>query len=81
MRNTFLRIYTGPEDDEIVSESAEPVPIVKIPLGELVHVLADAVRTNRRWLEDFQDDTVTISEDLYEVLLAYRHLRSAAGER
>jgi len=38
-------------------------------------LLADAVRSERTWLRDFHDDEITISMDLYEVILAYQHYR------
>ena len=41
----------------------------------LACLLADAVRNQRTWLTDFDDDPVTISTDLYEVILAYQHYR------
>lgn len=73
-----LRIYYGPHDD--ISESALPATVpmqqsVTVPLGEVLPLLADAVRSRRTWLEDFEDDQITISSDLYEVLLAYQHFR------
>jgi len=37
--------------------------------------LMDAVHSGRTWLRDFEDDEVTISTDLYEVILAYQHFR------
>jgi hypothetical protein len=37
--------------------------------------LAEAVRSQRTWLADFANDEVTISADLYEVLMAYQHFR------
>jgi hypothetical protein len=48
---------------------------VTVRLGEIAELLADAVRSDRTWLYDFQDDEVAISADLYEVLEAYRLLR------
>jgi hypothetical protein len=33
------------------------------------------VRNERTWLRDFEDDQITISTDLYEVILAYQHYR------
>jgi hypothetical protein len=33
------------------------------------------MRSQRTWLRDFADDEITISTDLYEVLLAYQHYR------
>ena len=48
---------------------------VSLSLGEVLPLLADAVASNRTWLTDFEDDSVTISADLYDVLQAYRHFR------
>jgi hypothetical protein len=36
-------------------------------------LLADAVNSRRTWLMDFSNDEITISADLYEVILAYQH--------
>ena len=46
-----------------------------VPLMDVLPLLADAVQSERTWLRDFADDEVTISTDLYEVLLAYQHYR------
>jgi hypothetical protein len=46
-----------------------------LPLGEVLHLLVDAVNSGRTWLPDFEEDNITISTDLYEVLLAYEHYR------
>lgn len=73
-----LRIYTGPE---MIPQStallAEPTDSsrVRVSLGEILPLLADAVESNRTWLSDFADDEVTISSDLNDVLQAYRHFR------
>ena len=48
---------------------------VTVPLGEVFSWLVDALRNGRTWLSDFEDDEVTISSDLYEVILAYQHYR------
>ena len=34
---------------------------------------ADAVNSRRTWLSDFAHDEITITTDLYEVILAYQH--------
>jgi hypothetical protein len=49
-----------------------------VALGEVLPALADAVRSRRAWVKDFEDDKITLSADLYEVLLAYRQMRPAA---
>ncbi len=48
---------------------------VKVRLSDIAPLLADAVRSDRTWLYDFQDDEITLSTDLYEVMLAYRYYR------
>lgn len=53
-------------------------PTVTMSFGELTEVLRDAHRSGRSWLDDFSEDDVQISEDLYEVLTAYRRLRPGA---
>jgi hypothetical protein len=75
MRN--LRIYTGPEQGaaglSVVSAPREGT--VRITLGEVLPLLADAVASNRTWLSDFAADEIEITSDLHEVLQAYRHFR------
>ena len=72
-----LKVYTGPDaDTSAVSllEATDPNS-VKVTLGEILPLLADAVASNRTWLNDFAQDEVTVSSDLYDVLQAYRHFR------
>lgn len=74
MAQSHLRVYYGPSTDT----STRPVPskdTVSVSLGEILPLLADAVRSERTWLRDFEEDEVTISTDLYEVILAYQHFR------
>ncbi|TWT80667.1 hypothetical protein CA13_21130 [Planctomycetes bacterium CA13] len=52
-----------------------PAKTVSVSLKEFVPLIMDAAKTNRNWLEDFATDDVRIDADLYEVLLAYHHLR------
>jgi hypothetical protein len=73
-----LRIYTGPETiPQSTALLAEPTDTnrVRVTLGEILPLLADAVESNRTWLSDFADDEVTISSDLNDVLQTYRHFR------
>ena len=74
MDQSQLRVYHGPHDDTVTA--VPPLPgTVRVPLGQIFPLLADAVSSNRTWLQDFSDDEVTISSDLYEVILAYQHFR------
>ena len=78
MARPHLRIYYGPETTTPASSASshsESPDQVTIPLGDVFPLLADAVRSERTWLRDFANDEITISSDLYEVLLAYQHYR------
>ena len=76
MRTTPLRVYYGPPDDGAAVNTQNPArETTTVPLGEIVPLLADAVQSQRTWLRDFEDDDITISMDLYEVILAYQHYR------
>ena len=69
-----LKLYTGNHD----SSTAVSEPEVSMTLGEISEILADAVRTKRAWLNDFEDDRLQLSADLYEVLSAYWNMRRGA---
>jgi hypothetical protein len=79
MAQPRLHIYLGPQE----RRASRPVPTttesqrdrVTVPLGDIFPLLGEAVRSERTWLQDFADDEVTISTDLYEVILAYQHYR------
>lgn len=77
MARSELRIYYGPEQENVATatETASGRRCVTLPMGELLPLLADAVNSRRTWLCDFDGDPITISSDLYEVLLAYQHYR------
>lgn len=76
MNSCHLRIYSGPEEmttSTVAKDSHRHQ--VTVPLMEVLPLLADAVNAERTWLRDFSDDEISISMDLYEVLLAYQHYR------
>lgn len=68
-----LRVYPRYADDEV----AQPAT-VRVRLGDLFPLLAQAHRNNHLWLGDFEDDEVVVTEDLYDVLRAYRAYRPSA---
>jgi hypothetical protein len=55
-----------------------PEPAVRVSLGDLLPLVAIAHRHNYVWLKDFLDDEVAITEDLYQVLRAFRANRPSA---
>jgi len=70
-----LRVYRSPED----SPSASTAPsTVRIRLEDLLPLVALAQKQNFVWLQDFLDDEVVVTEDLYEVLQAFRSYRPSA---
>jgi hypothetical protein len=76
MSSSHLRVYYGPQEESTATKA--PVTrqdTVSVPLMEVLPLLADAVESRRTWLRDFADDEISISMDLYEVLLAYQHYR------
>ena len=77
MRSSHLRVYYGPQEESAtVALGADKArDSISVPLMEVLPLLADAVRSDRTWLNDFADDEINISMDLYEVLLAYQHYR------
>lgn len=69
-----LRVYPLPR--ETATEGQEPT--VRVSLGDLLPLVALAHRHNYLWLQDFLDDEVSITSDLYEVLRAFRCNRPSA---
>jgi hypothetical protein len=77
MPATHLKLYRGPEEapGAKAAKTTSGKACVTMPLGEVLPLLADAVNSRRTWLGDFEDDDITVSADLYEVLLAYQYYR------
>jgi hypothetical protein len=70
-----LRVY--PLSKETATAPAQE-PSVRVSLGDLLPLVALAHRHNYLWLQDFLDDEVGITPDLYEVLRAFRCTRPSA---
>ena len=69
-----LRLFTG----EGLEGSSATDNQVSVRFGEITRALADAVRWDRTWLHDFEDDQVSVSSDLYEVISHFTRLRPSA---
>ena len=64
-----LRLYPA----SLESECDEPQdPSIRIRLSDLLPLLTLAKKNNYLWLQDFLDDEVTVTSDLYDVLRAFR---------
>jgi hypothetical protein len=70
-----LRVY--PLSKETI-EAEGQAPSVRVSLGDLLPLVALAHRHNYLWLQDFLEDEVAITSDLYEVLRAFRCTRPPA---
>lgn len=78
MSRVPLRVYYGPQEEPAgmnVAEAKDTRQTVTVTLGEVIPLLADAIASDRTWLRDFENDEMTISMDLYEVILAYQFYR------
>ena len=75
MPQNRLRVYYGPEEATAAPATIPMRDSVRLTLGEVLPLLAEAARSQRAWVDDFADDEITISSDLHEVLLAYQHFR------
>ena len=63
-----LRVYSpviDAEDDEMHD------PTIRIRLADLLPLLAFAKKNNYLWLQDFLDDEVSVTSDLYDVLRSF----------
>ena len=63
-----LRVYTGPDLSQpnvaVLEQPAENR--IRIPLGQVLPLLAEAVASNRTWLTDFKDDVGTFEVEGFE---------------
>jgi hypothetical protein len=67
-----LRLYSAAHDSTL--ESAQD-PSVRVRLADLLPLLAIAKKNNYLWLQDFLDDEVTVTSDLYDVLRSFVAVR------
>ncbi len=70
-----LRVYPTPSPEP--DPETQP-PSIHVRLGDLLPLIALAHRQNYLWLQDFLDDEVAVTADLYEVLRAFRCCRPSA---
>jgi hypothetical protein len=70
-----LRLYPS-STDESRDESTRPT--IRVRFGDLLPLVALAQKKNYLWLQDFQDDEVRVTSDLYEILRAFRSYRPSA---
>lgn len=97
MSPRHLRIVGSHDSPQIPSQDTEPPcqeaelsetnwselepDSVRVSAGETLGLLLHAARTNRTWLQDFADETIEISRDMYEVLLIYKRVAGQENSR
>jgi len=70
-----LRVYPHTFEGDSCESQA---PSVRVRLGDLLPLLSLAKRNNYLWLEDFIEDEVRVTPDLYDVLRAFNSYRPSA---
>jgi hypothetical protein len=70
---THLRVFPDSRATDLREERQEPA--IHVSLGDLLPLLAVARRYHYAWLQDFLDDEVAITPDLYDVLCAFTNQR------
>ncbi len=68
-----LRVFPGSLQGTYPNERQEPS--IRISVGDLLPLLTLAKRHNYLWLQDFLEDEVSITPDLYDVLRAFNAYR------
>jgi len=69
-----LRVYNPAEEAAPERDEAR----ISVRLAELLPLVALAHRNNYIWLQDFLDDQVMVTPDLFEVMHAFRCTRPSA---
>ena len=81
-KKDFSPKSTAMNRKNVLAVHADPTvgagPRVSVRLGDLLPLLMAASQENRMWIDDFNDDLMEVSQDLYEVALAYGSMRRAA---
>ena len=72
-----MRLFPGSDEDVDGMDLASSSPTVRIRLRDLLPLVAMAQKNHFIWLKDFLDDEIRISDDLHDVLMAFRSTRPA----
>ncbi len=79
MAQPRLRIFCETQESDTEVLPLHHPDQVTVRLCEVFPLLADAVQSKRTWLEDFGDDEISISSDLYDVIISYQHFRQPSA--
>ena len=71
-----LRVYPETLDSD---QDETQDPTIRIRLADLLPLLAVAKKNNYLWLQDFLNDEVTVTPDLYDVLRSFNAVRRTSA--
>jgi hypothetical protein len=71
-----LRVYSPSIDSE---DDETQDPSIRIRLADLLPLLAFAKKNNYLWLQDFLEDEVSVTSDLYDVLRSFGDARQTSA--
>ena len=78
MRRQIIALPTTPPGHADVAKTLKPETHIDVQLGDILPALTDALLSQRVWIRDFADDRISISKDLYEVIMAFQRMNRAA---
>lgn len=68
--SAHLRVFAESRTEEARDRQD---PSIRVSLGDLLPLISLARKHNYLWLQDFLDDEVSITPDLYEILRAFSY--------
>jgi hypothetical protein len=71
-----LRLYSEDLDCDI---DPGQDPTVRVRLADLLPLLTVAKKNNYLWLQDFLEDQVTVTPDLYDILRSFTVVRQTSA--
>ncbi|MFK7736789.1 MAG: hypothetical protein AB8B50_12200 [Pirellulaceae bacterium] len=76
MHDTHLVSVDSALEEHVQPHQADDskLGMVRVTVGETLALMMHAARLNRVWLSDFAEDTMMVSQDMYEILVAYKRL-------
>ena len=87
MLRPHLRLYTGSDmnlasscegasqtvsDERLIHKTVKRGERVRVRLAEAIPLLTRAMEERLAWVDDFDEETIDVSPDLFELLATYR---------
>lgn len=69
---TRLKLFVGNDEQQHGKSTRKNA---SMPLGDFARIVSDAVTWDRTWVQDFADEPVVLSQDLYEIVQIYDEVR------